>query len=150
MTWIAQSTSDWTTWTPTLTATGSNPSGFSASGGTNVYQRLGDLVVVRYYLYTPSSGGNSVGTGEWRMSLPVQPKHSAGYVACGNYYVYNADSSAYAWYGNVALHSTSQSASTVAFVAPFSSGNSIYTLPISFSYPSATFSLNGQLFYEAL
>jgi len=154
MTWIAQGTNDWSYWTPSLTATGSNPTGYVNLNLENIYQRNGDLVTVRFRVYTSSTSGNSIGTGSWRLSLPVQPKHSAGHVACGDWYLYNSQQDAWniSWFGWVALHSTSQSTSTVEFVPQYhtSGGNSLSVLPTGISYPTRYVDFGGQFFYEAL
>lgn len=152
--WVKLSSTEWTSYTPVLTATGTNPTGFSATGTASYYQRHGDLVIVSAAMYTPSSTGNSVGTGNWRLSVPVQPKHSGDYQAIGYYYLYNSQGDA--WnvliHGFVSLHSTSQSASTVEFVPPYytAGGNSLSALPSGISYPTRYMSWNAKFFYEAL
>lgn len=145
---------NWTTYTPTLTATTTNPTGFSAVGTANHYQKKGDLVVVSAAMYTPSSTGNSVGTGNWRLSLPVQPKHGSTYQAIGYYYLYNSQGDA--WnalvHGFISLHPTSQATSTVEFAQPYhsSGGNSVSVLPSGIFYTDKYMSWNAKFFYEAL
>jgi len=150
----APHSSDWTTYTPTLTATGTNPTGFSPLGTASHYQMIGDLVIVSAAMYTPASSGNSVGTGNWRLSVPVQPKYSGTYQAIGYYYLHNSEvvGENVLNHGVVALHSTSQSTSTVEFVLPYHSagGNSLSVMPSGISYPTMYMSWTAKFFYEAL
>lgn len=152
--WVKLSPTEWTSYTPTLTATGTNPTGFSVTGTASYYQRLGDLVIVSAAMYTPSSTGNSAGTGNWRLSVPVQPKHSGNYQAIGYYYLYNSQGDAWnaLQHGFVALHSASQSTSTVEFIPPHhtAAGNSLSAMPSGINYPTKYMSWNAKFFYEAL
>lgn len=153
MPWTQQTFKDWTVWTPTLTATGTNPTGFSAYTNFNVYQKVGSLVIVRFGMATFANTGNSAGTGNWRLSLPIQPKHSSGYSACGDFYLYNSNNDAWnvAVCGEMTLHPTSQSTSTVEFVTVGNnSTNNLDVLPANLNYTSTVMMFNGQLFYEAL
>lgn len=61
----------WTSWTPTLTATTTNPT--LGTGGTvqeGYYMQLGKLVIAWYSIQFGTTGLN-VGSGEYRLSLPV-------------------------------------------------------------------------------
>lgn len=151
--WVKLLSDDWYSYTPVLTGTSTNPAGFEPTGSAKIYQRLGDLVVVSAAMYTPSTSGNSVGTGSWRLSLPVQPKHSSGNQAIGFYYLYNSSGiTRYLYHGDVSLHSSSQADSTVEFVQSFheSGGNSISVLPSGIALPTNYMIWNAKFFYEAL
>lgn len=155
MTWTSVGGTSWTSFTPVLTGSGgTNPSTFTATGSKNRYQKIGSLVIVRFGLHTPTSTGNGVGTGAWRLSGFPTPKHGSEYSACGYWYMYNSQDDPWnvGIYGSVVLHPNSQSTSTVEFVTLANEANTnlINVLPTSINYPTRYMDFSGQFFYEAL
>lgn len=135
-------------WYPILTATGTNPTGMYNLGDHNQYIQESGLVICRFGWYAPSTF--TLGTGSWRMSLPVQPVHSGGYNAIGEYYIFSSSVQAVFKFGTVCLHPTSQSTSTVEFANNYNDagGNSFSMLPSGIPFSEGSLVLRGQVFYE--
>lgn len=75
----------WSSYTPALTASVTNPTLGSGSGATGVYQQIGKLVVVQLKFQFGSSGVNA-GSGLYSISVPVtgDAYGSVGYPALGS------------------------------------------------------------------
>ena len=56
----------WTTYTPTITASGTNPSNISTQDG--AYVKLNKLVIVRFYVEFDGAAG---GSGTWYVGMPL-------------------------------------------------------------------------------
>lgn len=78
---VAATEAAWTSWTPTWTASGSNP---ALGNGTLVgaYKQIGSLVIARFKLTIGSS--TTKGTGNWRLSYPVTPNSAQVGAAVGS------------------------------------------------------------------
>lgn len=61
---------EWTSYTPVLTSTGTNPNLGSSGTEDGIYTVINDLVIVSFYLRF-SGTGVSAGTGDYRISLPI-------------------------------------------------------------------------------
>jgi hypothetical protein len=61
---------EWTSYTPILTATTTNPTLGAGSVATGSYARVQNLIVYKYFVQFGTSGV-SAGTGNYKISLPV-------------------------------------------------------------------------------
>lgn len=71
-----------TAWSATLSATNSNPTGWSRNDSGTYYQEIGKLVICHFNFYT--SGSPTWGDGAFQISLPVLDRWQAQtYIKCG-------------------------------------------------------------------
>lgn len=135
------------TWTPSLTSTGTAPSGWTGDSNTSVWQRFGDLVVVRGRITHATNA--SQGTGWWKTSLPVRPKCRTDYQVAGDWYYNDNGLSSF---GHMLLDVSSYN-NSVAWFGTIMYANSTYKFlgpgSITNDYSDAG-SINFWLFYEAI
>ncbi len=135
-----------TSWTPSLTSTGTAPSGWAGDSAASVWQRSGDLVIVRGKINHTANA--SQGTGTWKTSLPVRPKCLTDYQVAGDWYYHDNGLAAF---GHMVLNVDSYN-SSVAWFGTIMYGNSTWKFlgpgSITNDYSDAG-SLNYWLFYEA-
>ena len=113
----------WTTWTPTLTATTTNPTLGSGSVQEGYYTVVNKLVVAHGYVAFGTSA--SAGSGDYRMSLPVTAARTAAANA-GSVWLYDA-STASGWSATAQIQTTT--------TAGFNKSTSGATIVISNSNP---------------
>lgn len=85
----------WTTYTPTLTASTTNPTLGSGSTVFGSYSQVGKIVTVKFMFIFGSSGTNA-GSGTYRVSLPVTPVGDS--IPSGNIFIFDSSTSN-AWTG---------------------------------------------------
>lgn len=81
----------WQTYTPTLTATTSNPTLGSGSAQTGRYTRLGNTIIGQARVAFGTSGV-AAGSGEYRVSLPVTSAAYVNYQPIGNCVLFDSSS----------------------------------------------------------
>lgn len=128
-----------TAWTPTLTATGTNPTNWTVSGA---YFRAGKLVVARF---SAAAGASSTaGSGNYRLALPVNAVGAVS--AAGTARAYDSSS------GNmVLLEANLASATTIGFSYPAAAPIGAFTQltnTLPWAWASGDY-IAGQIIYEA-
>lgn len=73
----------WTTYTPTLTATTTNPTLGTGSVSTGRYMAAGKLIIAQYKIAFGTSG-TAAGSGSYLIALPVAPSGFASNAVIGN------------------------------------------------------------------
>lgn len=128
-------TDAWSAYTPTLTASTTNPTGWTQTG---YYMQAGKLVIARFYV--AAGGSMTAGSGTYRVALPVAANMTAQQQP-GNVLAW--DTSA----GNAAQALALISASTYAqLLLPGTAGFVSHAVP--WTWASGDY-LNGTLIYEA-
>jgi hypothetical protein len=74
---IAPITAGWTSWTPVLSATTTNPTIGTGNIRTGQYQKVGTLVNVQFRIVFGTSGV-AAGSGVYRFDLPITPSLLSG------------------------------------------------------------------------
>ena len=82
-----------TAWSASLTATTTNPTGWTRTDAATYYQQIGKLVLCRFR-FTASSA--TWGSGAWQLALPVNAvSKTQAYIARGECYTYNNNNTSY-------------------------------------------------------
>ena len=134
-------TDAWTSYTPTLTASTTNPTNWTQTG---YYARVGKLVIAKGTL--TAGGAMTAGSGTYRIALPVNARTALGNAVLeGSTYLYdnstgNAYSIAVPYAANTAyiqlVYGTGGTGGTVAHNAPWAWAASD-TIQFAFSYEAA-------------
>lgn len=138
----------WTTYTPTLTAATTNPTLGTGSTATGRYTQIGKLVTCYFEIVFGSSGVNA-GSGEYRVSVPVEANPNQDrarlYIGSGSISAASPDAVRYAFlrFGGFTdrvdiLHLSAVSAGAIAVTSD--------TVPWTWA---ANDYIHGQLTYEA-
>ena len=134
-------TDAWTSYTPTLTASTTNPTNWTQTG---YYARVGKLVIAKGTL--TAGGAMTAGSGTYRIALPVNAQTALGNAVLeGSTYLYdnstgNAYSIAVPYAANTAyiqlVYGTGGTGGTVAHNAPWTWAASD-SIQFAFSYEAA-------------
>ena len=134
-------TDAWTSYTPTLTASTTNPTNWTQTG---YYARVGKLVIAKGTL--TAGGAMTAGSGTYRIALPVNAQTALGNAVLeGSTYLYdnstgNAYSIAVPYAANTAyiqlVYGTGGTVATVAHNAPWTWAASD-SIQFAFSYEAA-------------
>ena len=134
-------TDAWTAYTPTLTASTTNPTNWTQTG---YYARVGKLVIAKGTL--TAGGAMTAGSGTYRIALPVNAQTALGNAVLeGSTYLYdnstgNAYSIAVPYAANTAyiqlVYGTGGTGGTVAHNAPWTWAASD-SIQFAFSYEAA-------------
>jgi len=136
---VGFSNTAWTSYTPSWTSSGTAP---SLGNGTisGKYKQNGKVVFVRVQLVIGSS--TTTGSGNWRISLPVDAADTVGIIMPSTYYDSGVD-----WYTGVV---TCEYDGSISYVVPLkgSSPSGAITSTVPFTWgTSDTLTFNGS--YEA-
>ena len=132
----------WTSYTPTVTASGTATSGWTQTG---YYMRAGKLIHARFHVIAPSS---NFGTGTYRIALPVTAAstYPSGGSLIGTVYFEDSGTASYAGFARILASATylqvaySTSGSTISnYVGPV-------TQPFTFAVDDF---MAGTITYEA-
>jgi hypothetical protein len=97
---------EWTSYTPVLTATTTNPTLGTGSSATGAYARVQNLIVYNFQILFGSSGVNA-GSGNYKVSLPVTSNATSAFYQASNGQTSFFDSSANTvYFANAWLEST--------------------------------------------
>lgn len=133
----------WTSWTPTLTTGGTNPTLGTGSSATGKYLRLGNLVIARFFI-TFGTSGVAAGSGTYRVSLPINS--AAHGEMSGSLFLYDSSAAAGTSAG---MFSYDAAASYVQMLYP--TATTTYSV-VSNSAPwtwAASDQIRGFFYYEA-
>jgi hypothetical protein len=98
---------EWTSYTPVLTASVTNPTLGTGSAQVGSYARIQNLIIYRFFIRFGTSG-ISVGSGSYRVSLPVTASGTTQYYETNNGTTAIFDSSSNGvYYANAYLANTS-------------------------------------------
>lgn len=127
-------TDPWTSWTPTLTASTTNPTNWTVTGR---YMRVGKLVVAHFTL--TAAAGVTAGSDQYRVALPATPS-SSGLGVVGPVMLWDVSPGAVST-GVIRLATTTYAS---LIVAPSGDVNHIYP----YTWAAGDF-IDGTMIYEA-
>jgi hypothetical protein len=137
---------EWTSYTPVLTATTTNPTLGTGSSATGAYARVQNLIVYNFQILFGSSGVNA-GSGNYKVSLPVTSNATSAFYNATNGQTAFFDSSANSVYFSPAwLESTTNL--TLLYQGAFNGNmaNISDTTPV---IPGANDAISGLVIYRA-
>jgi hypothetical protein len=137
---------EWTSYTPVLTATTTNPTLGTGSSATGAYARIQNLIVYNFQILFGTSGVVA-GVGDYRVSLPVTANATSAFYTITNGQTSFFDNSANVVYFANAWLGTTTTLSILYQTAFNSSMNTVSaTNPV---IPAANDAISGLIIYRA-
>lgn len=137
-------TDAWTSYTPTLTASTTNPTNWTQTG---YYCRVGKLVIAKFKI--TASATRTVGSGTYYIALPVNANTNIDYAELGTCNIFLTTGSV-GHKGHLQLDGTNQRA-RIEYVSAYPTGtvaNVTHNTPFAWDTNSDT-AIRGTLLYEA-
>ena len=137
---------EWTSYTPVLTATTTNPTLGTGSSATGAYARVQNLIVYNF-LITFGTSGVVAGVGDYKVSLPVTANATSAFYQASNGQTSFFDNSAnVVYFGNAWLGTTT----TLSLLYATGFNSTLNTVSATApAIPAASDAISGLIIYRA-